>query len=345
MNKTQPETIADIAVMAGVSATTVSRVINNSGYVGKKTRENIEEILRATGFIPNMAAKTLVTSSTKMVGLLLPTFNNPIYLELLKGVNEAAAAHGYSVVIGQRVDEKKSFKESLMRLASLNVDGIISTIPDYHAIPHEEYLLPFFRKTFPLAQLGIGVKEFDIDGVSIASYESGYQIGRHLASLGHEKLAIIGHRGLPFILERIKGLKSAYIESGLGIKGIRFFDAVMSKSGGYEVASRIFEEKVDISAIFAVNDIMAIGVYLAAEENEKIIPDDVAIIGVGGIDTGLIVRPRLSTFILPTYDMGRELFSLLYSRMAGSYRGESRTIEFHGRLAVRESTLVSQNKM
>ena len=339
MNNNGPETIADIAEMAGVSPTTVSRVINNSGYVGKKTREKVENIIKATGFIPNMAAKTLVTSKTNMIGLILPTFNNPVYLEILKGVNEAAIENGYSVVIGQRGEEKKALEDSIMHLASLNVDGIISTIPEHLFIEPEKYLLPFIRKNFPLVQLGKGNSELGIDGVSTNPYESGFQVGRHLASQGHERVAIMGFEENPFTRERVHGLESAYIESGIGIKYLKHFDADMTKNGGYRAACWVFEDPDKPTAIFTLNDIMAIGVYMAAEDKGVSIPSDISIIGIDGIDLGLLVRPRLSTYTLPLYELGRELFTLLHSRMDGTYEGDVRSVEFHGRLTVRESTL------
>ena len=344
MKTSEPETIADIAQMAGVSPTTVSRVINNSGYVAKTTREKVENILKATGFVRNMAATTLVTSRTHMVGLILPTFNNPVYLDILKGVNEAAIENGYGVVIGQRGEEAKALNESITHLASLNVDGIISTFPEYHALKPEEYLLPFIKKNFPLVQLGTGRKDLEIDSVFTDAFGAGFQVGRHLASLGHERVAIIGHQENPFSQDRVRGLKSAYVESGIGPKFLKLFDADMTKSGGYDAACEVFADQNKHTAIFALNDVMAIGALLAAEDRDIRIPEEISVIGIDGIDAGLLVRPRLSTFILPTYDMGHELFQLLFSRMSGSYQGDARNVEFHGRLAVRESTLKSNKK-
>lgn len=341
MHGSNPETIADVAEIAGVSASTVSRVINNSGYVGKKTREKVEQVLSATGFLPNMAAKTLVTSKTHLVGFILPTFNNPVYLELLKGVHEAAIENSYSVVIGQRGEEQEELEASFLHLASLNVDGIISTIPEYHAVSLEKYLQPFLNRHFSLVQLGKGNMELGIDGVSSNTFEAGFQIGRHLASQGHERLAVIGYDANPFMKERVKGLESAYIESGIGTKHVKYFDADMTKSGGYQAACKVFEDPLKPTAIFTLNDIMAIGVYMAADDKGINIPSDISIIGIDGIELDLLVRPRLSTFILPLYEMGRELFSLLLSRMDGSYKGDARTTEFQGRLVVRESTVSS----
>lgn len=342
MNMKEPVTIADLASMTGVSPSTVSRVINNSGYVGKKTREKVENIISITGFTPNMAAKSLVTTKTNLVGLLLPTLNNPVYFDILKGVNEAAVEFGYSVVITQRGETLKFLKESLMNLASLNVDGIISTIPEYHDTPPEEYLLPFIRKKHPLVQIGKASADLSIDGVSTNAFDTGFQIGHHLASLGHERVGIIGSQKNLYCHERVEGFKSAYLEAGIGIKYLKYFEADMSKSGGYKAACKIFDHKDQLTALFALNDIMALGAYLAAEDNGVRIPSDISIIGIDGIDIGSLLRPKLSTFVLPTHEMGKELFYLLHSRITGEYSGTARSIEFHGRLFPRGSTLSSK---
>lgn len=339
MSSETPQTIADVARIAGVSASTVSRVINDSGYVGKKTRERVETVLKATGFTPNMAAKTLVTSRTSLIGLILPTFDNPVYLEILKGANEAATQAGYSVVIGQRGEDQVNLHESVMHLAALNVDGIISTLPEHLSVPAEEYLLPFIQKKFPLVQLGEGQREYNIDGVSTDAVATGRTVGDHLASLGHEHVAIIGTRLNPFTRMRIEGFEDAYIQAGIGTRGLAMFEADMSRTGGYRAACEVIACPERPSAIFALNDVMAIGAIMAAEEAGLRVPEDISVIGIDGIDLGTLMRPRLSTYALPLYEMGRELFALLHARISGAYAAEARTVVLGGRLVPRESTV------
>lgn len=339
-----PTTVKDIALIAGVSVSTVSRYLNNSGYVGKQAATKIEHVIKATGFVVNSAARSLVLNKTNLLGVIMPTFENPIYFELLKGLNEQAEQHGYSVVIGQRGETKDKLKESMMHLASLKVDGIVMTTPENLIINEEEYLSPFIKKHIPVVQLGKQNEKMGTDGVSENSIDSGKQIGTHLARMGHKRVSIIGNQENYFVKERVRGFKIAYLEHGLPVDGIQIYPADFTRSGGYLIAKELLSDKRNApSAIFALNDVMAIGALMAAEELCYEIPNQLAIIGIDGIDLCNVVRPRLSTLVLPIREIGTELFSLLYTRMTGDYTGSSRHKIFSGRLSIQESTFQTKS--
>jgi len=342
MEKNTPLTIKDIAKMAQVSPSTVSRFMNESGYVGKDAAVRIDNILKSTGFVANSAARSLVSNKTNLIGVIVPTLDNQIYLDLLKGISDDAERNGYSVVIGKRGESLQKVRESMIHLASLNVDGIVMTTSENLIVNEDEYILPFIKKHIPIVQLGSGYEFVETDSVSVDSINTGKQVGSHLARMGHERVAIIGGQITRFVRERVEGFKLAYLEQGLSGADIRIFSADYTQSGGYLAMQKILSDSsFKPTAVFGLNDVMAIGALLAAEDMKIPIPDQVSIIGIDGIEMGNMVRPRLSTCVLPIYEMGTELFSLLNSRMRGEYVGAARHKVFTGRLNIRESSLSS----
>jgi LacI family transcriptional regulator len=332
-------TLADIARLAGVSMTTVSRVINNSGYVGQKTRSVVEDAIRTTGFVPNAAAKAMVTGQTNLIGLIIPTFENPVYQEILKGANDAAGEQGFSVVLGIEGEDEKSVSAAILRLAALRVDGIIVAKPEFHAIDTVEHLRPFLARGLPIVQLGGRNMEYGIDGITINDFACGYAAGMHFARLGHEFCTLIGEPVNSFVHQRHEGFRKAYMDQGLPLDNLFVEPADFSRSGGSLAALRALAARPNTSAILAMNDIMAIGAMDAAEQSRRRVPEDLAIAGFDGIQLGTLVRPRLTTIIFPTYEMGKALVDMLLSRINRDWTGEAREKAFDGRLMTRESTV------
>jgi len=332
-------TIQDVARLAGVSAATVSRVLNGSGYVGEKTRHKVRDVIEATGYVPNAAARTLVTQRTKLIGLVFPTLENPVYTEILKGANDAAMDAGYSVVLGIVGEDEGASHAALLRFAALQVEGIIASNPEYHRRKNVEHLTPFMQRNAPIVHLGEPDVEHSIDGIEVNDYEGGYEVGSHLARLGHERVIIIGQDENIYVARRHDGFRTAYRDAGLTLAALRVEKADFTRAGGYEAASRIVKELPETTAVFAMNDIMAMGALEAFEHAGKAVPGDIAVVGFDGIQLGLLIRPRLTTFVIPSWEIGHTLAALLIDRIEGRYSGPAKSVIVSGRLAIRESTL------
>ncbi len=332
-------TILDIARMAGVSNATVSRVLNGSGYVGEKTRQKVLDVIEATGFVPNAAARTLVTQRTRLIGLVFPTLENPIYTEILKGANDAAMDAGYSVVLGIVGEDEGVSHAALLRFAALQVEGIIASNPEYHRRKNVEHLTPFMQRNAHIVHLGEPDAEHLIDGIEVNDYDGGYEVGSHLARLGHERVVLIGQDENIYVARRHEGFRTAYRDAGLTLSSLHVEKADFTRAGGYEAASRIAKELPETSAVFAMNDIMAIGALEAFEDAGKAVPADIAVVGFDGIQMGLLTRPRLTSFVIPSWEIGHTLAELLIDRIEGRYSGPAKGVTVTGRLAIRESTL------
>jgi len=232
----------------------------------------------------------------------------------------------------------------MMHLASLQVDGIIVTQPEVHDLDITEYLTTFIRERIPIARLGNSNAVWQIDGVYADSFESGYLAGLHLAQLGYENIGILGMTVNQHVQKRMEGVRTSLVEKGISMKMVRQYDSDFTQAGGYRTAMELIESSKLPDAIIALNDVMALGVLMAAEERGIDVPRRLAVVGVDGIPEGLLVRPRLSTVILPTFEMGKQLFEMIFSRISGKYNGEAREQVFHSRMAPRESTIVSQHR-
>lgn len=282
-----------------------------------------------------------MTSRTHLIGLIIPDFDNPVYLEILKGVDNACMQKNYSVVLGQCGNKPGIINSSILHLASLRVDGLIIALSDYPDVNVKKYIFPFIRHNIPIVTTGKAMKELKIDGVLTDPFETGKLAGEHLARQGHENIAIIGkidHRYY-FLNKRIQGFKTAFLEYGVAKDNIRCISSELTQAGGYLAALEVLQHKDRPSAIFALNDIIAIGVMMAANELGLKVPDEIAVTGVDGISLGAMIRPRLTTVALPTFEMGQKLFDLLHSRISKEYDGETREFTYHSRLVIRESTL------
>ncbi len=334
-------TMDDVARVAGVSAATVSRVINHSGYVGGKTRERVERIIKASGFVPSKAARSLTGSRTQLLGLVIPDIGNPVYLDILKGISAACREQGFSVVLGQYGDDELTTRESVLHLASLNVDGIVLFLPEFHRVDPRLYLLPFVSNRIPIVQTGHPIADLRIDAVAERAEQTGRLAGEHLAKAGYERVTVVGSTENPFARERLLGFRKAMRESGIGDRAIRTFDAELTLSGGHDAGVRICAEDPLPDAVFCLNDVTAIGVLQAAREQGIRVPKQLGVMGVDGIQLGTLVHPRLTTVTLPTLEIGRILFNLLHDRISGAHTGEARGILVDGRLCVRESTISS----
>jgi len=331
--------MADVARAAGVSPATVSRVINRSGYVKARTRAQVENVLRASGFVPSLAARALGGGRTQLVGLIVPDVDNPVYLDILKGVNEACRERHYNVVLGQYGEDESIIRESVLHLASLNVDGIILSIPEFHRVDPRLYILPFVSHRIPIVQTGYAVPEFRIDAVGENAEQTGRLAGEHLARSGYERIAVVGSTENPFTRGRMEGFRSAFREFGVPAESIQLFDAELTVAGGHAAGIALLAREPLPDAVFALNDVTAIGVLMAARELGIDVPGRLGVIGVDGIQLGTLVQPRLSTVALPTLEIGRKLFELLYDRVSGVYDGEARGLHVDGRLCARQSTV------
>lgn len=297
-------TIADIARVANVSKATVSRVVNNKlEGVGKETRERILQIIEEYKFQPSMIARGLVTKRTKSLGLIIPDITNPFFPQLVRGAEDYANKNGYTLFLCNSDKSIEKEKDYINVFIEKSVDGVILTSniseksSQYSAL--KNYAIPLV-----LLDRYVDGSEYDV-GVFLDNVKGAYLAVSYLLNKGHKNIAFItGPMSVTTSMNRFKGYEMALNEKKLEV------DQSLIKEGDYLIDSGIkkvtelLEEGKKFTAVFAGNDMMAIGAMKALKSRNIKIPENVEVIGFDNIELSQVVEPPLTTVAQPAYDMG-----------------------------------------
>lgn len=295
-----------IAEIADVSKSTVSRALSNDSRVNEDTRERITRIARELNYQPNKVAQALAKNFTNVIGVVIPWFPrtvaDPFFLEFLQGIGDLAHDKGYSLIL-PNIDQ-----DGIEKLSNNKVDGVILTEPFFDD-PRIDYLK---KKKIPFVFLGNPMAGDDICWVDSDNEKGAYQAVNYLIESGHRKIATItGSVELVAGKYRLEGYKKALLENGIEINSDLIVKAKFTQESAYQAAKELLKYQNDFTAIFAANDLMAMGAMKALKEEGLKIPFDVAIMGYDGIQFGEFVDPPLSTIKLPSIKMGRVAMRLL----------------------------------
>ena len=293
-------TINDIAKIANVSKSTVSRVVSNNGLVNKKTRENILKVIGKYKYKPSFGAQSLKTKKTKTIGLTIGDIENPYYSRVAKGVIETAQLYDYSIIIMNDNYDKKREEANLVKLIHRGVDGLILlTIGLTDKIKKK-----ILKEKIPFFFLDIRVDEPGINYITNDHYAGAILACDYLIGLGHTRIVFLGSKNIYSLNERLKGYKSSLKKNGKKIVKDLVIDNIKEMENVYSVVCKIIKEKLDYSAIFCGNDFMAIQAMAAAYDNGIKIPDDISIVGYDNIKMSSITRAPLTTVRQYKYSLG-----------------------------------------
>lgn len=322
-------TIKDIAKRAGVSITTVSRVLNRKEEgMSEQTRKKVLQVIEEMEYQPNRLARGLVTKQSKLIGLIVPTISNPFFPELCRGAEDEASARGYSLVICNSDDSSEKEERYIKILKEQQVDGLI--LSSQKGLSETSASLLDQKIHYVMLDR---VEDDLVPGVYLDNEKGGYLAGQHLIALGHTQMACItGPDSIRNSRERLSGFKRALQEVGLGPIVIREGDFTLETA--YEQAKEILTDR-NITAIFTGNDLMACGVYRAAHELSIRIPEDISVIGFDDIPLISALIPKLTTVRQDTYQMGRKAAELLIRQIE---QDETESVMFSPTLIEREST-------
>lgn len=322
-------TIKDVAKMAGVSVSTVSRVINESGYVGLETRKLVENSMRILGFSPNGIARGLVSGRTASIGLLIPDVSNPFFADVARGTEDAAIQSGYSLILCNSDWKLERERMYLDTLRGKWVEGVVIAGSRSSEQQLKEAIgsLPFVLVDRKSKNIGVSVWSDNILGAEKAT--------EHLLNAGCQNIVhITGPEFSPSGMARLKGFKNVMTRSD---KKFSIFPGDFRHKGGYVAGLELLAGKNKPDGIFAANDLMAIGVIQAAQSLGLNVPNDVMVIGYDNIAMAEYVSPKLSTIEQSGYQMGEIAFRLLYRQL--EHPGEPlKDEEFIPRLIERKST-------
>lgn len=328
-------TIYEVARAAGVSTATVSRTLNASGLVAEGTRRRVQAAITALGYQPNRVARSLVLKTTHTIAVLLPDITNPFFPALVKGVQLAADEQGYAVLLCHTGGDPAKEESFLEVLRGQQVDGVLLV----GLVSRPQSLKRLSRQGLPVVSLDRPVDLPGSAAVRVDHRGSARLATAHLVELGHRRIAhIAGPMGLTVSQERLAGYRQALVDQGLASDPALVAGGDFSEEGGYQGISDLLARGVRFTAVFAANDLTAIGAITALRERGIGVPEDVSVVGFDDIHLAGYVSPKLTTIRQPAYEMGRCAAKLLIDACrSDAALGEGTTI-FEGELVVREST-------
>jgi LacI family transcriptional regulator len=325
--------IRDVAVAANVSPATVSRVING-GPVNAKTRERVQQIIHKLDFKPNASARSLGLRKAGMIGVIVPSMVYAFYSQIVEGIARSLAESRYEMAL--RISYHKSgAEEMIMRLlGEKRADALIIITPrDF-----QNQLEGVFPNDLPAVFID-GFPHRHISAVSGDNFDGGYQAGRHLIALGHRDLGVIlGPRSSPESEQRLDGFRFALNQANIELNEVYIRYADYMTEGGQKAAIDLLDLPKPPSAIFCVNDLMAYGLYLAAESRGINIPAKLSVVGYDDSPMSQWVRPTLTSVRQPTYAMGEKAVSYILDLIQGRTKKESNEFLLPVELINRSST-------
>jgi LacI family transcriptional regulator len=293
-------TNSDVARAAGVSTASVSRVLNGK-RVTAEVRASVERAVELLGYHPNSAARTLMTRSTESLALMCPDIANPFFPELVKGVQRAANRAGYTVLLCNTDSDPQAEQRYFKMLIGRQIDGVllVGLAGDLHNVD--------ILHTNGIAVVAIdrNIDRADVPNVHVDHYKGARIAAQYLIELGHRRIAHIqGPRSLQVTKERDAGYRHVLSSAGIVCDSDLVVEGDFSEPSGYDATRRLLERNPECTAIFASNDLMAIGAMIAAKELGRDIPGDLSIVGFDDISLASYVSPSLTTVRQPVYELG-----------------------------------------
>lgn len=325
----------DVARLAGVSQATVSMVLSGGApAIPAETWERITKAARELGYVPNRAAQALRTSRTMTIACIVPDITNPFYPALIRGIQSVTDRISYDVLSVNTDGSPERERHFLDWFRQGRVDGVIGVFFTLRAGDFK----PLIDAGVPIVRIESAKKRggaIAIDDIYVDSRAAAYEVAKYLIGRGHRRIAMVAGRGGPQGV-RIEGYREALAEAGIEPHVV--VDEAFSELGGTRAAETILGGDYKPTAIFAANDLMAIGVMQALHERGIDIPGQIAVVGFDDISAARLVTPPLTTVAQFQNKMGARAAEILLARLNGTAAPVGTTEEMPFSLIERGST-------
>ena len=320
-------TIKEVAITAGVSVATVSRVMNQNGYVHEDTRRKVEEAIGQLNYTPNEVARSLYKRKSKLIGLLLPDITNPYFPQLARGVEDQMQENDYRLIFGNSDESRQKEMDYIQTFTQNNVVGVISSTNDPDADIYSRLNIPvvFLDRT-----------SNDRPSVYADGREGGRIAARELALRGSERITVLqGPAQVRPAMDRFEGAIEVLEQLGVAYEVLQTTSFSLTEAEYW--AKELFRKYPDTDGVIASNDIVASTVLQEAHRLGKRVPEEVQIIGFDDIPLSRLLAPSLSTIHQPAYEMGREAARLLIQLIEGQHV-ERNSIQYSVKFIERQTT-------
>jgi LacI family transcriptional regulator, galactose operon repressor len=332
-------TQGDVAARAGVSQATVSYVLANSTAVKvpEETRQRILLAAQELGYVPNSAARMLRTRKTMTIAAVIPDITNPFYPWFERGIQEVAESKGYDLITYNTDGDVEKERKAVQSAREGRVDGLIMTV--FHVTATD--LAPLVLAGVSVVVLGRANpawSEAGIDSLSIDNVGAAQAAVDHLLDEGHTRIAMIaGVEGTPPRDQRVLGYRQALAAHDVPIEERLIRAGEYTEQGGYEATEELLRLSPRPTAIFAANDLMAIGALQALREANVAVPGQMALVGFDDIPAASLVHPALTTIAQFPHPLGKAAAEMLFERLSGTVTGMGCHRDMPHELIVRES--------
>lgn len=335
--KSSTNTISDVARIAGVSTTTVSHVINKTRYVSEELVERVNRAVDELNYQPSNLARSLRTRSSGTIGIVIPDITNPFFAEVVRGIEDYCFKEGYSAFLcnSDGMPEKEYHYLNLLREKSVDGLVLVSSGDDQDS---QEWLS---KNDSPCVVIDRDVKIEGADAVLVDNRLGGYYAASHLVNLGHRSIGCItGPSQLTPSWQRRQGYTEALTDNGLEVREDLIVTGDFRSGSGHAGVIQLMAAEKKPTAIFACNDIMAIGAIAAARELGLDVPGDISIVGFDDIALASLIVPQLTTVAQPKRLLGKTGAKLLLKKIRHE-TGQGKNVVLKPELIVRQSTAVA----
>jgi len=296
-----PSTLIDVARLAGVSPSTVSRILNGTAKVSDDKRQAVLAAIEQMNFAPNQMAQALKKGRSMTIGIVVQDIASPFFDETLRGVDDGLKGTGYASVIVSGHWDAQEEAQRIRLLVGRKVDGIILLAGRIG----EEAILQFAAQR-PIVATGRGLKDRHAHGFRLDQEHGAYLAVRHLIELGHRRIAFItGPADNVDVAERLIGYTRALREAGITLDPALLAEGDLHEAGGVAAIDTLFAAGGDFTAIFAANDLSAYGARLGLYRRGIAVPQAMSLVGFDDLPGSAYTTPPLTTVRQPLYDMGR----------------------------------------
>ena len=305
-------TMKDIANIAGISTTTVSKIINNKDNdISEATREKVKRIMKENNYVPNVMARSLVTKKTNTIGLVIPDIRNPFFPELARGAEDRANEEGYNIIFCNTDDVLAKEERYVNMLIEKMVDGIIFTA----SAKRTTGFTNLQNTSIPIILLDRDIDFVGVKGkITVNNFQGAYDGVKHLISSGYKKIVFISG---PLLskpgVDRCEGFKKALNDHGIINDDPIILEGEYKSEWGYQAVKYLKQNNVKFDALFCGDDLIAIGAMKLLKEEGFNVPNDVGVVGFDDIYIASLVDPELTTVKQPNYEMGYQAVGMLIS--------------------------------
>jgi LacI family transcriptional regulator len=330
-------TQADVARLANVSQAMVSYVLNdnNSVTIPGETRERIQNAMESLGYQPNRTARSLRASKTYTIAVVIPDITNPFYPAFARGIQDVADQHQYDVITYNTDGLAEKEHRYLQSLLEGRVDGVVTVL--FHT--SAPALFQLLDHNIPVVRLEAAHKnsgERPLDNVYLDNVAAAKLAVRHLIEKGHKRIGMLTGSEGPSSY-RLIGYSLMLEQCGVPLDEALIQTGEFNEEGGYHAMQALLEQTLRPTAVFAANDLMAMGAYLAIKEAGLRIPEDIAVVGFDNIPTAKLVSPPLTTVDQFQRRVGQRAAEMLFERLIGIPSPLGRSEELPHQLIIRAS--------